>query len=327
MKRRTTPRDVEALVNPWVKGRVSDMPNGKSMRVRDIISDYLKSHKYESLSLGTKMRYQYSLRILDLLILADNKSIYHRYVHKVDYTTVDYLHKVFAHTHSPATIKFYFAILSNVWQYAMRNGKAVWNPWLKNEVRIKNERDIVWTPAQIEIAIKTAIENKMHVLALYILLAYETGVRVWSDLRPLKWENVKVHDDGNTVLDFVISKTGVRLVLPLSDRARDCLARVTRHSDFVFSSANGRLLTKSGIWTQLQKIKAIAKLPNNLQFRDIRRSVNTELAEAGATREELRSVNGWKSDRHIPRYALIRYGTALNGMEKRWEKLRLQDSE
>jgi len=301
-------------------GTVKDMPNGKGVRVRTLIEDYFKSHKYHALSLATKMHYQSAIKVLECITLANNKNLFQLYVHKVDYGTVDYLHAVLAHTHKPATIKFYFAVLSNAWQIALRNGNAVVNPWLRNEVRVSNERDTTWTPEQIKVAIDTALAMEYKVLALYILMAYETGQRPWKDLRDLKWSNIKLHEDGNYVIDFVISKTGVRLILPLSSRLYDILSTMPRLDDFIFSLGHNKRCSVSTMQSQFSKVKVRAMLPAELQFRDIRRTVNTELAEAGATREELRSVNGWKSDRHIPRYARIRYNTAKSGLEKRWNK-------
>lgn len=294
------------------------MPFGKSIRVRDIIGEYCQSHKYLKLCKGSKELYQVVIRYFDGLILANNKTLFSMEVHKIDYGIVDYIHNVMSHTLSGATIKLYFSVLSNAWHHSLRLGKVPYNPWLKNEVRVKNERDTVWQPEEIKLAVDTANDKGYHVLALYIVLAYETGVRPWIDLRNLKWENFKQHEDGNYIIDFVISKTNVHLMLPLSIGVRDILLSMARHNDYIFCNASGRHYTRQAISWQLDKVKESANLPKELQFRDIRRTVNTELAEKGATREELRSINGWKSDRHIPRYARIRYGVAKNGLQKRW---------
>lgn len=315
----TTPKEAGKLRFTWTRdmSRAGGMPHGKAVKVSQIVDDYQKSHKYQSLGLGTKTAYQSAFKLIELLILSNNKNLYQMYVHKVDYGTVDYIHAVLAHTHKPASIKFYFAVLSNVWQVALRAGKAQINPWLRNEVRVDNERDITWSKEQLLSAVDGAKQHGFNLLALYLIMAYETGQRPWKDLRGLKWENIREFE-GDTVVDYVISKTNVHMVLPLSPTAIEALERVSKIGEYIFVDARGRRLSPKTMHLQLDVVKKSCMLPQELTFRDIRRTVNVEMAENGATREEMRNVNGWQSDTHIPRYARLRYRTAKNGIQRRW---------
>lgn len=49
-----------------------------------------------------------------------------------------------------------------------------------------------------------------------------TGMRI-SDIRALKWESVIENKDGSAVLDYIITKTGKRHILPIGNQARGLL--------------------------------------------------------------------------------------------------------
>ena len=46
---------------------------------------------------------------------------------------------------------------------------------------------------------------------------------------------------------------------------------------------------------EFARIRALAELPAELQFRDLRRTAATELGTAGATDDEIRAVTGHRS--------------------------------
>lgn len=299
-------------------------PYGKSVSVKALIEAYFQSPRYAKVSAKTKQNYNKTIERLEKLKLYDGKSLIQYKANKVTYKTVDYLHVILAQTLKPATIKFTFSVLSVIWENAMRQYLVGANPWLRNQVRVDNQRDITWTKEQIDKAYQTALDNNYDVLALYILFAYETAQRPWADLRNLKWDNIKGSDTGY-VIDFVISKTNTHMVLPVSKRLEEEIDKLvlSRANDlsknfYVFVDKTGQRPTGNAILGTFVRLKKLAGLPEDLQFRDIRRTALTELVEAGATRDELRSIGGWKSDTVIPRYARIRYATAVNGMQKRW---------
>jgi integrase len=296
-------------------------PHSTKVRVSKIVDDYLLSPRYTGVSQKTKARYLSIVRTFDSLILGNNKNIYHMRAVNVDFSTVDYLHKVLAFEYSNATIKNMFAVFSNVWELAIRNGHVHYNPFARPRISVKNERDFTFTRDEIKSCIDKSRELGYYTLALYIILAYETAQRPWQDLRNLKWDNIKQQDDGTKYLDFIITKTKVHLMLPLSSRALEALDKVKKSSEYIFAEESGKLYTASAISFQFKKIKELLGLNPELQFRDIRRTAVTELVEAGATEEEIRSMTGWTSNAIIKRYARLRLVTAKNAISKR-EKAR-----
>lgn len=316
----TTVRQLANIRLPWRKAK--DMPHGKTTLVSKLVDEYLKSPKYLNLGLGTKIRYQSALRLFEHLILANSKNIFQMPAHKVDYGIVDYLHKVLTHSHKDGTIRFYFSVMSNVWETALRSGRVMINPWAKNEVKVSNHRDITWTQQEVKEVIRVAKENGHYSLALYIILCYETAQRPWQDLKNLKWENLTNDAKGNPFLDFVISKTNVHIILPLSNVAMSAIAEVAAkqpdNAQYIFSDEAGNVLTSNTIHVQFQKVKKLAMVRPELHIRDLRRTAITELAQSGATMSEITAITGWKgTESIIQRYARVRIETAINALAKR----------
>ena len=302
---------------PW--DRADKQPHGKAVHVSVLVDEYLKSQKYNGISLGSKMRYQSALKLFDHLVMANNKTLYQMYAHKVDFGVVDYLHAVLAHTHSAATIRLCFSIMQNVWDVALRNGRVIYNPWARNGVKVDNERDVTWTHEQVNASVLKAKELGYNILALYILFGYETGIRMWSDLRRLTYEMIHTDDKGGVVLEFTIAKTNVHLCLPLSNVIVDALKETGRTTGLIFMDDKGRLLTQGCFFRQFRAVKTAAMLPMHLQLRDLRRTAVTELVTSGATDREIAAITGWKNPGSvINRYARIRLQSAENGMNKRW---------
>lgn len=323
LKTPTTRLQAANLAIPWKKSAVSNLPHGKATRVKILVEDFLRSDRYKSLGLHTKKSYLSALNTFELLVLASNQNIFQMRAHNVDYGIVDYIKHVLGHSHAPATISMYFSMLSGIWDVALRNGKVNFNPWQKARIKLNNERDVTWTPEQIRTGINTAKEMGFHVLALYLLLAYETAQRPWRDLRDLKWENIKLDENGRQFVDFIISKTRTRLLLPLSKEAIKALneAKVTAYSglsEYIFIDANCKRYTQSALTEQFKKMKKRAMLDPVLLIRDLRRTAITEMAMAGATTEEITASTGWRcTDSVIRRYSRLRKRTAERGLEKR----------
>lgn len=314
-------KDVYELRDPWTRSQayVKNMPHGKSVPVSKILYDWYKSPQYATISPRTRRSYQSTLKVIELIVLVGNKTLFQMNVEKVTYATVDYMHALLLRSLSPGYIKIMFSILSNVWENALRTGHAAINPWLRNKVKVDNQRDITWTSEQIESMITGAEQYGFHMLAVFILLMYETGQRPWQDIRNLKWTNYVSLEDGRKALDFTISKTNTRITLPLSQRAIDCIESFAKTGEYIFTDDKGQRMSQSSMNTAFLKVKERVGIPSNLLMRDIRRTVVTEMAMSGATRDQIRAVTGWKSDCVVTRYARSRVGTATEGLDRLWE--------
>lgn len=257
--------------------------------------------------------------------MANGKTIFQMKVHLIDYGIVDYMQRLMRHAYEGATIRLSFTVLANVWDVGLRNGRVNVNPWLKPHISVRNERDITWKYADVRKAVECAREMGFNLLALYLVMMYETAQRPWKDLRDLTWENIHQDTDGSRILDFVISKTKTHLMIPLSQVACLALDNTPKVSKFIFAGENGEVLTRQCISRQFDIVKKTCMLNPELQFRDLRRTAVTEMVQNGATGEEIKAVTGWRDGNGIiHRYARIRFLTAKNAMDKR-DKSRYQE--
>ena len=305
------------VLKPWEMA-AADLPHGRAVRVDQLVSEYLYSDKYKQLSKNTKKQYLSVLKSIENFDFPNNAEFYRLMSHRIDYGFADYVSRVMAWTVKPATIQMYFSVLHNIWALGFRNGRVTMNPWGKASIKLANLRDVTWEPAQVELAVKTSKELGFDLLALYIQMAYYTAQRPFSDLRSLKWENVRQTSDGTPILDFIIQKTGTHIMLPLEQEAYKMLMSLERKSEYIFVDNKGVHRTGQCITTQFKKVKEYAKLDENLLIRDLRRSAVTEMAMAGATGSEISAITGWTcTEAMLRRYAPMRLNTAKNALSKR----------
>lgn len=292
-------------------------PYGKAVKIHVLVEQYFKSERFRMLSDISKKNYISRIKTLEELTLPNNRSILEEYAHRIKYQTVDYLKRILLYKMKPASVASHFAVLSIVWEVAIRTGYVSSNPWYKSRIRVDNMREVVWTVEQINSAVNTAVSNGYDLLALYILMGYSTGQRPYSDLRELKWENFKQEGD-RYILDFIISKTNTHLMLPLDEKITNTLLGLERVSEYIFAGKNGKRLSATCINNQLNKVKFKCGIPAELKMRDLRRTAVTELAQSGATVSEITAITGWKcSEKVLNRYAVMRLNTADNALAKR----------
>lgn len=310
---------------PWDK--ISPTPHDKVFTVREITLDYVNSPRWDLLSEGSKVRYLSVCKVLEGLTLYTGGNIFDMKAYKVTYATADYLQRVITLSNrKPATLQFYFAVLSNIFDYACRNGKVYLNPFLKPRIKVQNERDVTWSVEQVNDTIVAATALGFPVLALYILLCYETAQRPWKDLFNLTWNSLKNDDQGGKYFDFEISKTKTHLMLPLSPTTIRALDSLPKTSSYIFVDESGKRVPQAKIYNQFQVVRKKIGLPEGLLIRDLRRTAVTELAERGCTPLEIEAITGWRCpDAVLRRYARVRLKTAQNALHKREQGRILQD--
>lgn len=303
----------------------TQLPHSKARTVAGLIDEYTRSDHFKSLSINTRKRYKSVFSMLKRFTTPDKKTLLQLKVSRVDYHYVDYFAGVMRHQYSTATIRSIFAALINVWERGLRTGRVLLNPWKNSKLKSGADRDNTWTREEVELCIKTAKELGFVVLALYIRLGYETAQRMWSDLRFMEWRNIKVLE-GHTVFDFIIAKTQTQLVIPLTPAVILALEEAPKISTYIFVDKKGSLLTSAAILYQFSKLKQKTGINKDLQLRDLRRSFVTDLAQSGATMQEIVAWTGWKAPQSIiNKYARLRLPTAVNAMEK-LQKFRNEDT-
>lgn len=185
-------------------------------------------------------------------------------------------------------------------------------------------RSQLWTEPQVDATAAKAHESEYPDMAQGIMIAYDTSLRP-SDIRSLRWKQF----DGES-LWIVQEKTGRPIRLPLYPetikalKAHRCRGGVIRHDEsHIVQNLHGRQYTKDGFTHVFRKICRVAGIPDELQFRDIRRTASSERADAGATEMELSAVTGHSpktSGKILETYNPPNYERAKTAQAKRRRK-------
>ncbi|CCC96864.1 phage integrase family protein [Azospirillum brasilense] len=151
-------------------------------------------------------------------------------------------------------------------------------------------RTQVWTRDQVETFCAAAEKHGRPSLALAVRLALDIGQRQ-GDILALKWS-----DYDGTAFAIVQGKTKQPVRVPVTAQMQKLLSTVKRDAvQVIVSEATGRPYAKFHFVHEFSRVRALAGLPTDLQFRDLRRTAATELGAAGATDDEIRSVTGHRS--------------------------------
>jgi integrase len=177
-------------------------------------------------------------------------------------------------------------------------------------------RSQVWKPGQIAAVIETArkpgpwgrvtgrykIEAARPSIALAVIIAINTAQRP-SDICALRWSQ---YDDHLITLTQI--KTGASVAIPVTAELKVALDDAKRartegkvvafdqDGPIVVNEVSGRPWTTGSLEAKFRKVCRGAGVPDDLQFRDLRRTATTHLAEAGCSLHEIAAIGGWKVD-------------------------------
>lgn len=188
------------------------------------------------------------------------------------------------------------------------------NPALRVEVSTPDQRSIRWTPEQVEAFCAKALEKERRSMMLAVRLAEWIAQRPY-DVRMLRWPNYQA----GRIVDVRQAK-GKTVVAPIGLPASlvallDATPKDSTH--IIVSEGTKRPYTEVNFERVFADIRLAAGLPDDLQFRDFRRTAATEIAEAAATDDQLRSVTGHKDRNVVARYAVTTEEMTAGAMEKR----------
>tara|TARA_R110002020_G_scaffold221919_2_gene430127 strand:- start:1659 stop:2801 length:1143 start_codon:yes stop_codon:yes gene_type:complete len=305
--------------------------------VAALIVAYRKTSMWANLSANSKRIYNYLLNS----ILWDRFADHSKPMAEVLSTTIDFKYAESVYMHCQSNISKHHAahvckVLRIVWGQGIRLGIVKSNPFLKMGIKQLPPRTVMWTPEQVELAIKTADKMGYNGLGTLILLCYDLCQRP-GDMRQLTWDNF----DGNhlqspyidmaaTSLNFRQEKTGVPIKVIVSEWLQDRLSKTIRRNDCNFIVINDNPAQRRYVYknyhcrrlynNHLAIIRKEAGLPDKLKMSDLRRTGATEMAESGCTNAELRSVTGHKTMDVLSIYVRQTDKLAATGQSKRYAK-------
>ncbi len=165
------------------------------------------------------------------------------------------------------------------------------NPTLAIRIKQPPPRRHVWNPEQITAVIRAATDMERPCIALAVQIAYDTSLRP-GDIRALTWGQFDCES-----FWLKQQKTGTDQRVPLWP---DTIAMIqAARGDTIpmpgapiIRAPHGRPYRKDNFEHRFRNICRAINLPDDLQFRDIRRTAATERAEGGATVAEIAASTG-----------------------------------
>tara|TARA_R100001594_G_scaffold89453_1_gene123862 strand:+ start:196 stop:1137 length:942 start_codon:yes stop_codon:yes gene_type:complete len=202
-------------------------------------------------------------------------------------------------------------------KYDMLEGR---NPWQFVERAKDAPRNKVWTLEQFGEFLTTAFSvPKWRNIGLLVRINVELGQRV-EDIRLSTWINYDLKEKLYT--REVIQKTKERIAgIPISDDLVQMLE--DQKQDYAFQDwvvphpIRLKPYSENNIARVFRQIMNATNLPRELQLRDIRRTVLSDLADRGCTETEIMSYSGHKNRESLAPYILINTNQARNAAAKR----------
>ncbi|MGX9984554.1 tyrosine-type recombinase/integrase [Methylobacterium fujisawaense] len=175
-----------------------------------------------------------------------------------------------------------WSVLARILSWALDGGLVPANPCEKGGRLYKAERsDKVWSVAD-EAAFLAQAPQHLH---LPLILALWTGQRQ-GDLLRLPWSAY----DGTTIR-LKQSKTGTRVVIPVSSLLKAALDATPRRSPVILLNSDGRPWTSDGFQSSWRKAcKRVGVV--GVTFHDLRGTAVSRLALAGCTVPEIATLSG-----------------------------------
>jgi hypothetical protein len=208
-------------------------------------------------------------------------------------------------------------VLRKIWFMGLRAGRVRNNPFQRMNLKGLDDRKVLWEADQVKLFIEKADESNKGSVGTLALLCYDLCQRP-GDMRQLTWNSYK---DG--YFEFEQEKTGTIMSIPASPRLKERMAYIKPEnaspSDYiVVCEATGKPYDRRLYAKWAARVRNDAGLPSSLQIRDLRRTGATEMAEAGCTEDELRSVTGHQSRDVLSIYVRPTIKLAAAGVNKRF---------
>lgn len=245
--------------------------------ISSIIKDYRASQDYQQLSSSSKIAYSRYLGIIDqkfgrmpLKAAEDPRA-------RGDFKTWrDGM------ADKPRKADYAWTVLARILSFAKDRGLITRNVCEKGgKLYAVDRREVIWTDDDISIFLSKApieLHWAMH-------LALWTGQRQ-SDLLRLTWAD---YQDGK--LKVYQSKTGARVLIPVSNELADVLATIPRIAPTILTNHHKRPWRVDAFRTQWWKIARKAKI-THLTFHDLRGTTVVRLALSGCSLPEICSITG-----------------------------------
>lgn len=286
--------------------------------VAGLVAFYKSSREWKNLRDNSQRLYDLMLRTTMGIRIGQSNVTFDRMLSRnVTAAHADRLFDQIQSSHSHHRAVHVVKVLRKIWFVGKRHGKVSSNPFERMGIKGLEPRIVLWEPEQVDRLVEAADANGASSIGTLAMLCYDLCQRP-SDMRKLRWSDLR---DG--VFRFVQEKTGTEVEIPASERLLARLATLPyREGELVVCEATQRPYDRFLYNKWFSRIRRAAGLPSHLQLRDLRRTGATEMAEAGCTEDELRSVTGHQSRDVLSTYVRPTVRLAASGVNKRFAKMK-----
>ena len=295
-------RELNRQLESW---RAGNAPTGANPAagprpgtMADLIHRYKQSARYRAKAAATRKGYDWCLNAIlawtskvpaDLDGLAPIASI-----------TAPKVQRWYEEMHAtkPGTANAVLRVMRLLFTFARRNGDVTVNPAAAPGLITPAKSGRIWTDAEVDLLVATADAMGQPSIGDAIELAFWLGQRP-TDIRQLRWDQYKAG-----VIAVTQSKTAARVTIPESPRllARLEAARLRQQEAKVASTTMVVCESTKRPYTEYHfshtfaeiRARAVKKAPSlaGLQFKHLRHTAVTRLAEAGCTIAEIARITG-----------------------------------
>lgn len=314
-------RKVAAEFNLYLRKKAENVQINEDS-VLGLINFYKTTKEWQKLAENSQIHYNLGLKTAtEFSIGNSNKTFGELDANSITATKADALYtqifKAFSEHRAASCVK----VLRKVWNEGFKHDRVRANPFSNMRIPDLPSRTVLWDPEQVQTMIDTADEMGFSSIGTVTLLCYDLCSRP-GDMRQLIWDNY----DG-VYMDYIQEKNKTHVTVLTSPRLTARLATLRDSANggekslkdaIIISEVTGRPYTKDFLTKSFARVRRQAGLPNHLQLRDLRRTGATEMAEAGCTEDELRSVTGHQSREILATYVRPTTKLATSAINKRF---------
>lgn len=285
------------IVEEWRQHRDLLKHNVKDARIDHLIGDYFASPMYKKLAETTKATYKARIEMWqDIRVggMALRK-------HRINAINAPMCQRIYDDVVAGGAVVLnndILAVYRLLFNFAIRRGYLQHNPFTYVKTLSVKQRRVVWEREHVRAFLNVAFSKfEWRNVGVLVYCAYEWGQRPGDMLR-LKWENYNIETG---VLTLTQSKRGETVTLPATDGLQRVLKQ--QHADFGFqdyiapypkrkSALPLQPYSQANFYNACKRIMELAKLPDELHIRDLRRTAITEMVEMGVPISSIMAVSG-----------------------------------
>ena len=265
-----------------------------SNTVLGMLGYYKQTQAWSRLADNSKRTYNQLIKGLSVIKLGSGSTLFIDML--AQNVRKDHVQKLYAYLMeevSPHRARHTIKFLKRVWNVCEQNDKLRGNPFKIIQLDTDPICDVVWTERQVTRFVEASDDLGYWSIGTLALLCYDLCQRP-GDMRQLRWDNF----DGET-FTFVQEKTKTPIIVDASPRIISRI--VPRHNQagadetIVNYEKTGKPYDRWKYNEIAQKIRKHCMLPERLKMKFLRHSGATELAENGATEDQIAAVTGHKS--------------------------------